>query len=103
MQSAVAFVNELPQHLAALENANTVRLRRAAIKRELKAGERDFRTIFEEPACISWGLLDAVIALNRWGVTRARRLLAQVPASEMITVGALTDRQRAEVCRLLGV
>jgi hypothetical protein len=30
----------------------------------------------------------------RWGQTRCRKLLAQIPMSESKTVGSMTDRQR---------
>jgi hypothetical protein len=40
-------------------------------------------------------------AIDRWGSTRARRVLADERVSEMKTLGALTERQRQALADVL--
>jgi len=42
-----------------------------------------------------------LISQRRWGQTRCRRFLAQVPMSEKKTVGSMTDRQRHTLATML--
>jgi hypothetical protein len=38
---------------------------------------------------------------RRWGQTRCRKFLAQIPMSEKKTIGSMTDRQRRTLAELL--
>jgi hypothetical protein len=44
---------------------------------------------------------DLLMSQRRWGHTRCRKLLMQVPVSENKTVGTMTDRQRRALAQLL--
>jgi hypothetical protein len=38
---------------------------------------------------------------RRWGQTRCRKFLAQIPMSERKTIGSMTDRQRRTLASML--
>ena len=44
---------------------------------------------------------DLLMSQRRWGQTRCRKFLAQVPMSEKKTIGSMTDRQRRTVAAML--
>ncbi len=92
-----------PQHLRALGRANEVRLARAELKRRIGAGEATAaEVILECPwEARSMAVADLLMSQRRWGTSRCRRLLAQVPVSETKQVGALTERQRLALAALL--
>ena len=92
-----------PQHLQALQRANEVRLARADLKRRVAEGELSVaEVVLESPwEAASMAIADLLMSQRRWGRTRCRRFLAQVPLSEAKTIGSLTDRQRREVAAQL--
>jgi hypothetical protein len=92
-----------PQHLRALQRANQVRLARAELKRRVAEGELTVaEVVLRSPwEAESMAVADLLMSQRRWGQTRCRRLLAQVPLSETKTIGSLTDRQRGAVATLL--
>ena len=92
-----------PQHLRALGRANEVRLARAELKRRITTGElRAAEVIVECPwEARSMTVADLLMSQRRWGTSRCRRLLGQVPVSETKQVGALTERQRLALAALL--
>ena len=85
-----------PQHMRALERANQVRLARAELKRRIADGEIDVaEVILDCPwEAHSMAIADLLMSQRRWGQTRCRKFLAQIPLSENKTVGSLTERQR---------
>ena len=44
---------------------------------------------------------DLLISQRRWGQTRCRKFLAQIPMSEQKTVGSMTERQRRTLAAML--
>jgi hypothetical protein len=88
-----------PQHLRALQRANEVRLARAELKRRVAEGELTVaEVVLDSPwEADSMAIADLLMSQRRWGRTRCRRFLAQVPLSETKTIGSLTDRQRRAV------
>ena len=84
------------QYMRALERANEVRLARARLKRRVAFGEVDVaEVILDYPwETHSMAVADLLMSQRRWGQTRCRKLLAQIPMSENKTVGSMTDRQR---------
>ncbi len=85
-----------PQHMRALEYANRVRLARAALKRSVKAGERDAADVVR--SC-PWEVETMTVAellrsQRRWGRTRTHKFLAPLAVSENRQLGRLTSRQR---------
>ncbi len=92
-----------PQHLRALSRANEVRLARAELKRRVGCGEISAAdVVLESPwEAESMTVADLLMSQRRWGITRCRKLLGQIPVSETKTIGSLTDRQRRALASLL--
>jgi hypothetical protein len=49
----------------------------------------------------SMTISDLLMSQRRWGTTRCRKLLQNIPMSENKTVGSMTDRQRRALAGLL--
>jgi hypothetical protein len=92
-----------PQHMRALERANQVRLARAELKRRVADGEVDVsEVILDCPwEARSMAISDLLMSQRRWGQTRCRKFLAQIPLSENKTVGSLTERQSRRLAEML--
>jgi hypothetical protein len=92
-----------PQYMRALERANKVRLARAELKRRVAIGDADVaEVILECPwEAHSMAVADLLMSQRRWGQTRCRKFLAQLPMSEKKTVGSMTDRQRSALAAML--
>jgi hypothetical protein len=92
-----------PQYMRALERANEVRLARAELKRRVAGEETDVaKVILNCPAeAHNMAVADLLMSQRRWGQTRCRKFLAQVPMSEKKTVGSMTDRQRRTLAAML--
>jgi hypothetical protein len=93
-----------PQYMRALERANKVRLARADLKRRVAMGEVHVaEVILDCPwEAQSMAVADLLMSQRRWGQTRCRKFLAQVPMSEKKTVGSMTERQRRTLAAMLG-
>jgi hypothetical protein len=94
--NATATIAPPPQHMRALERANKVRLARAELKRKVSMDEIDVaEVILECPwEAHSMAVADLLMSQRRWGQTRCRKFLSQIPMSEKKTIGSMTDRQR---------
>jgi hypothetical protein len=92
-----------PQYMRALERANQVRLARADLKRRVAMEEIEVaEVILDCPwEAQSMAVADLLMSQRRWGQTRCRKFLAQVPMSEKKTVGSMTDRQRRTLAEML--
>jgi hypothetical protein len=92
-----------PQHMRALERANKVRLARAELKRRVAGGEISVaEVILDCPwEADSMAVADLLMSQRRWGQTRCRKFLAQVPMSEQKTIGSMTERQRRTLAAML--
>jgi hypothetical protein len=92
-----------PQHMRALARANEVRLARAELKRKVADEEVEVaEVILECPwEAHSMAVADLLMSQRRWGQTRCRRFLAQIPMSEKKTVGSMTERQRLALAAML--
>ena len=88
-----------PQHMRALARANQVRLARAELKRKVAFGEIDVAQVILycpwEAQSMAMG--DLLMSQHRWGQTRCRKFLSQIPMSEKKAIGSMTERQ----CRML--
>jgi hypothetical protein len=82
--------------MRALERANKVRLARADLKRRVAIGDLHVaEVILECPwEAQSMAVADLLMSQRRWGQTRCRKFLSQVPMSEKKTIGSMTERQR---------
>src|SRR5271154_6874076 len=92
-----------PQYMRALERANQVRLARAELKRRVAFGELHVADVILECPweADSMAVADLLMSQRRWGQTRCRKFLAQVPMSEKKTIGSMTDRQRRALAAML--
>jgi hypothetical protein len=85
-----------PQHMRALEQANRVRLARAALKRSVRAGntavEQVVRTCPWEAETMT--VSELLRSQSRWGRTRTRKFLVPLAVSENRQLGRLTLRQK---------
>jgi hypothetical protein len=93
-----------PQHLRALERANRVRLARADLKRRVAEGELEVAdVILSRPwETDTMEVCDLLLSQRRWGLMRARKVLAAIPIPENKAIGSLTDRQRLALAQKLG-
>lgn len=93
----------LNQRLDALQRANEVRSKRAALKRDLKSGRQSIDRLLESPP--EWletaKVMDMLLAVPKYGRVRAGKILAQCRVSASKTIGGLTPRQRAELVQAL--
>jgi hypothetical protein len=89
--------------MRALERANKVRLARADLKRRVSTGEASVaEVVLQCPwEAESMTVADLLMSQRRWGVSRCRKFLAQIPMSETKTVGTMTDRQRRTLAAML--
>jgi hypothetical protein len=92
-----------PQYMRALERANKVRLARADLKRRVATGEVDVADVILDCPweAQSMAVADLLMSQRRWGQTRCRKFLAQLPMSEKKTVGSMTERQRRTLSAML--
>jgi hypothetical protein len=92
-----------PQHMRALARANEVRLARAELKRKVAVEEVEVADVILECPweAHSMAVADLLMSQRRWGQTRCRRFLSQIPMSEKKTVGSMTERQRQTLAAML--
>ena len=92
-----------PQHLRALEQANRVRLARAALKRQvLNQATTVVDVVLDCPwEAESMELSDLLMSQRRWGRARCRRVLLSVGLPENKQIGTLTERQRRALASTL--
>lgn len=103
MPATATIAPAVPQHMRALQRANEIRLARAELKRGVAIGEVDVAdVIFDCPEeAQGMTVADLLLSQRRWGQTRCRRILAQVPITERKTIGSLTERQRRQLVGML--
>jgi phosphosulfolactate phosphohydrolase-like enzyme len=89
--------------MRALERANKVRLARADLKRRVAVDDVAVAEVIMDCPweAQSMAVGDLLMSQRRWGQTRCRKFLAQVPMSEQKTIGSMTDRQRRTLAAML--
>jgi hypothetical protein len=99
---AQAPARSLDQRMEALQRANDVRVQRAQLKRDLKAGDAQIEEILlKPPEFVSTAkVFDMLMAVPKFGRVKAARLLNQCRISQSKTVGGLSERQRTELVDL---
>ncbi len=85
------------QAMQALAKGNRVRLARAQIKRDLKAGRVLILAALDLDDAQGMKVYDLLMAQPRWGRERAHKVLFSVPLSNGKLLSELTDRQRASL------
>jgi len=93
----------LAQRMAALRRANDIRTRRAELKRQIKAGNKDTsRLITDPPEYVeTMKVWDLLIATPKYGRVKVNRVLTQSRISPSKTVGGLSERQRVALAGVL--
>jgi hypothetical protein len=95
-------VRSLDQRMEALKRANDIRVKRAQLKKDLKAGTVSIEQILgAPPEYVSTAkVFDILMAVPKFGRVKATRYLNQARISQSKTVGGLSDRQRHELIAL---
>ena len=99
---AQAPARSLDQRMEALKRANDIRVKRAQLKKDLKAGRVCIEEILGEPPeyVETAKVFDMLMAVPKFGRVKAARFLNQCRISQSKTVGGLSERQRAELIGL---
>jgi hypothetical protein len=98
-----ASTTTVPQHMLALEEANRVRLARAALKRAVARGDVMAASVVLDapPETENMSLAELLGSQRRWGRTRVRKFLSSLALGEGKRLGSLTPRQRHLLAREL--
>jgi hypothetical protein len=93
----------LVQRMEALQRANEIRTKRAALKRDLKAGRESICKLLDEPPeCIETAkVFDMLLAVPKYGRVKVNKVLQVCRISPSKTIGGLSERQRAELTSML--
>ena len=96
-------LRSLDQRMEALRRANEIRVRRAQLKKDLKAGSARIEEILDDPPEYvgTAKVIDILMAVPKFGRVKAARFLNQCRISQSKTVGGLSERQRTELVGLL--
>lgn len=93
----------LMQRQAALQSANLIRSQRSQLKRELKAGRQSIQDIFLNPPpwVENMKVVDALLALPKYGRTRVNKILRICRIAPTKTIGGMSPRQRTEISEMV--
>jgi hypothetical protein len=93
----------LNQRMDALARANEIRIRRAQLKRDLKAGRLSIHALLNEPPeyVETAKVFDMLLAVPKYGRVKANKILASCRIAPSKTIGGLSERQRRELILLL--
>jgi hypothetical protein len=103
MNATATIAPASPQYMRALQRANEVRLARAELKRRVATGQVCVADVIVECPweADSMAVADLLMSQRRWGQTRCRKFLSQIPMSEKKTIGSMTERQRHTLASML--
>lgn len=91
------------QRREALRKANRIRSHRAALKPQVKSGERPWIDLLDDPNCATMKIVDLLVHLPKVGRVKANKALRRARVSPSKTLAGLSERQRGELARILGV
>lgn len=93
----------LNQRMDALARANDIRSKRARLKRDLKAGRQSINGLLLDPPeyVETAKVCDMLLAVPKYGRVKVNKILAICRISPSKTIGGLSERQRAELVKLL--
>lgn len=93
----------LEQRLTALAKGNDRRIRRAQLKRDIKAGRRSASAILADPP--EWAeamkVVELLRAIPKWGDVKVKHACRHIEFSSTKTIAGVTARQRSELLRWL--
>jgi hypothetical protein len=89
--------------MEALQRANEIRTKRAALKRDLKAGRANIHELLLEPPEYlgTAKVFDMLLAVPKYGRVKVNKVLQVCRISPSKTIGGLSQRQRAELVSML--
>ena len=92
----------LEQRLRALRQANEIRSRRAALKKELASGRVRIEDVLARPPAYAKTakVQDLLLAVPKVGPARVTRFLSHCRITPSKTVAGMTERQRGELIEL---
>ena len=101
--TSVAPERSLNQRMDALARANQIRIKRAQLKRDLKAGRLSIHTLLLEPPeyVETAKVFDMLLAVPKYGRVKVNKILAHCRIAPSKTIGGLSERQRSELISLL--
>jgi len=93
----------LNQRMDALARANQIRIKRAQLKRDLKAGRRTIHSLLLDPPDFveTAKVFDMLLAVPKYGRVKVNKILAHCRIAPSKTIGGLSERQRSELISLL--
>jgi len=93
----------LAQRMEALERANAIRMKRAQLKRDLKAGRKSIHDLLLDPPeyVETAKVFDLLLAVPKYGRVKVNKILHTCRISPSKTIGGLSPRQRGELVELL--
>jgi hypothetical protein len=93
----------LVQRMEALQRANSIRSRRAQLKRDLKAGRQPIHELLLQPPDYleTAKVFDLLLAVPKYGRVKVNKILSTCRISPSKTIGGLSERQRAELVELM--
>lgn len=94
----------LIQRMDALDKANEIRIARARLKKDLKAGRKSIQHLLLDPPTyiLTMKLFDLVLACPKYGRVKVNKILTQCRISPSKTIGGMSQRQRSEIVSMLG-
>ena len=109
MSATVKQVNAAParsldQRMEALQRANQVRSKRAALKADLKKGKASVRAVLADPPdfLATAKVIDVLMAAPKCGRVKSAKIMEMCRVSQSKTVGGLSERQRRELLTYFG-
>jgi hypothetical protein len=93
----------LNQRMDALARANQIRVKRAALKRDLKSGRYSIHSLLLNPPeyVETAKVFDMLLAVPKYGRVKVNKILAHCRIAPSKTIGGLSERQRSELVSLL--
>lgn len=87
------------QRMEALQRANEVRVRRAQLKRDVKAGRVSIEQLLVDPPGYleTAKVIDLMLAVPKLGRVKVNKILTRCRISPSKTFGGLSERQRREI------
>lgn len=86
-----------------MNKANEIRVERAVLKRDLKAGRKRIHDLLLEPP--EWletmKVFDLLLATPKYGRVKVNKILVQCRMSPSKTIGGMSQRQRTELVSML--
>jgi hypothetical protein len=93
----------LNQRMDALARANEIRIKRAQLKRDLKARRVSIHSLLLHPPeyAETAKVFDMLLAVPKYGRVKVNKVLAHCRIAPSKTIGGLSERQRSELVSLL--